>query len=76
MARRSDVVVRVGHERNELVKTIVAANTSAVLTAGEQPMPTSTAARREDERSEEAFEATIIQLDGATAERLFRLAGE
>jgi hypothetical protein len=32
--------------------------------------------RKEEERSEESFEATIIRLDGRALELVFRLAGE
>jgi hypothetical protein len=32
--------------------------------------------RKEQERCEESFEATIIRLDGRALEQVFRLAGE
>lgn len=59
------------------MKTAVAGvNTQLVELASELPRTSSAALSTEEEKSDEVFEATILQLDGATAERLFRLAAE
>lgn len=43
--------------------------------AAEQPLSTPALNSEEEQRPGEAFEATILQLDGTTLEQLFRLAG-
>ena len=60
------------------MKTVSATvRTRTVAPPREQPPSVVTMRGGEDEqRSSEAFEAIIIRLDGPTAERLFRLAGE
>jgi hypothetical protein len=42
----------------------------------EQPRISGAALSVEEERPDETFEATILQIDGATLERLLRLAVE
>lgn len=67
-----------GRERDWLVKTgVAAANTGQVLSTTEQ-VPSLIAVRHGDDesRSEETFEAIIVRLDGAAAERLLRLVEE
>ncbi|MFI5272967.1 MAG: hypothetical protein ACHQ4H_08045 [Ktedonobacterales bacterium] len=51
--------------------------TQATTAITEHRQPVRSMPRPEvDEQFEEAFEATILRLDGVTAERLFRRAGE
>ena len=59
------------------MKTVFTANTSPVTMAAmqrvQQPESAGTTQRvDEEERSEEAFEATILKLDAATIERLLQ----
>lgn len=66
-----------GHERSWLVKTVTTtASIQPMTVAAEQPL--SPPAPRTDEEAQpgEAFEATILRLDGTTLERLLKLAGE
>jgi hypothetical protein len=67
-----------GYERSWLVKTVIAtASAQQMVTMLDELDPSDLSRGVEDEeRSEEAFEATIIRLDGATADRLCRLAGQ
>ena len=66
-----------GHERSWLVKTAaVGVNTQSVELAIEQPRTSGAVLATEEEKPDEVFEATILQLDGATLERLFRMAAE
>lgn len=66
-----------GHERSWLVKTVTTAvNTQPMGMAAEQPLSTPALNGEEEQRPDEAFEATILRLDATTLERLFRLAGE
>ncbi len=59
------------------MKTSDAATSAAqTLTATSEPAAESPEGADQAELSEEAFEATIVRLDGAAAERLFRKAGE
>lgn len=48
----------------------------AAMAGTEQVEPTAPARSDDDESTEEDFEATILRLDGATLEWLFRRAGE
>jgi hypothetical protein len=62
------------------VKTLIgvmSTSQAAVVTA-EHAEPAATVTRRpdDDERAEEAFEATILRLDGAAFEWLLRQLGE
>lgn len=55
---------------------IAAATTSQMATAVELPVTLSQASQgKAEECTEESFEATIVRLDGPTAESLFREAG-
>lgn len=66
-----------GRERSWLVTTVVTGVSAQALDlAIEQSRTSSTVPVTEEDRPDEAFEATIIQLDGATLERLLRLANE
>jgi hypothetical protein len=59
------------------VKTSDAADLAAqTLTATAESAAEAPDGDEQAEVSEEAFEATIVRLDGAAAERLFRKAGE
>jgi hypothetical protein len=59
------------------VKTSDAAtNAAQTLMAATETAAEAPDAGEQAELSEEAFEATIVRLDGAAAERLFRKAGE
>jgi len=59
------------------VKTAIAGvGTQPVELATEQPHTSSATLSVEEDQSNESFEATILQLDGATLERLLRLAAE
>ena len=59
------------------MKTSDAADLAAqTLTAAAEPAAETPDVGEQAEVSEEAFEATIVRLDRAAAERLFRKAGE
>jgi hypothetical protein len=59
------------------VKTSMRKNGALRASAPQQVESSNEAPRRkEEERSEESFEATIIRLDGRALELVFRLAGE
>jgi hypothetical protein len=59
------------------VKTSDAAAAAAqTVTAAEESLAEAPAAPEQPQRAEESFEATIVRLDGAAAELLFRKAGE
>lgn len=56
--------------------TVTGMNTQPVELAIEQPRPSGALLSAEEEKPDEVFEATILQLDGATLERLLRMAAE
>lgn len=59
------------------MKTVVTGvSAQSVELAIEQPHTSNTVPGTEEDRPDEAYEATIISLDGATLERLLRLARE
>lgn len=59
------------------MKTVpTAASVQTMNGAIEQPLSPPALQAEEETRSTEAFEATILRLDGTTLERLFKLAGE
>lgn len=67
---------RMGLERSWLVKTVTTAVSAQPMgMAAEQPLSTPALNSEEEQRPGEAFEATILRLDGTTLEQLFRLAG-
>ena len=76
--RRATVRARARHERSWVVKIGISARKTSRRTAVEQPEPTGSVDREEmeEESTQEAFEATILRLDSATAEMLFRMAEE
>ncbi len=58
------------------MKTSDTATSAMQTVTAAEPEGEASDGREQAERPEEAFEATIIRLDGAAAERLFRKAGE
>lgn len=65
------------HERSWVVKTSMRKNGAPLASVPQQSESSNEALRRkEEERSEESFEATIIRLDGRALELVLRLAGE
>lgn len=66
-----------GRERSWLVKTVVTGvSAQPVELAIEQSHTSNTVSGTEEDRPDEAYEATIISLDGDALERLLRLARE
>ena len=72
-----DITSAWGPRKEPVVKMTIPANRAHPVGTAEQAEPASDARRgEEEERSDEAFEATILRLDSLTLELLFRKAGE
>ena len=67
---------RAHHERNWVVNTVDAVESTQPLSTSEQAGVSGKVMVEQDERGEEPFEATIVRLDGLELERLFRQAEE